>query len=112
MKKEVLIIVFILLLLLWWWNMRASTPEPIFDKQTQPEPVAERYTVKRGDSIWKIAKKRLPQSASNGQIMEYVIQISIDNGKDPALIDGILESGKNDPDLIFPGDILNILPYK
>jgi hypothetical protein len=44
--------------------------------------------------------------------MEYVIQISIDNGKDPALIDGILESGKNDPDLIFPGDILNILPYK
>lgn len=91
--------------------MRAAEPQPVA-MQTETEPKPERYTVKRGDSIWKIAKKRLPSGATNGQIMEYVIQISIDNGKDPALIDGILESGKNDPDLIFPGEILNIAPYK
>jgi nucleoid-associated protein YgaU len=112
MKKEALIVIFLLLLLIWWWNMQASAMDTILDPQTQPEPIVERYTVKRGDSIWKIARKRLPQTASNGQIMEYVIQISIDNGKDPAIIDGILESGKNDPDLIFPGEILNIAAYK
>lgn len=109
MKKEVIIVLILLLLLLYWWNMRALEPIQI-EMQTEAPP--ERYTVKRGDSIWKIAKKRLPSGASNGQIMEYVIQISIDNGKDPALIDDILESGKNDPDLIFPGEILNIEAYK
>jgi hypothetical protein len=108
MKKEVLIVVLILALLLYWWQSKANAPGPEIDVEPQPE----KYTVQKGDSIWKIAKRRLPVGASNGQIMNYVVQISIDNGKDPALIDGILESGKNDPDLIFPGEILNIYPYK
>lgn len=108
MKKEVLIVVLILAALLWWWQSKANEPAPKIE--IEPEP--EKYTVQKNDSIWKIAKKRLPIGATDGQIMNYVVQISIDNGKDPALIDGILESGKNDPDLIFPGEILNILPYK
>jgi hypothetical protein len=109
MKRELIIVLILLALLLYWWNSKAQEPEVM---PAAAEPVAERYVVKRGDSIWKIAKARLPQGASNGQIMQYVIEISIDNGKDPALIDGMLESGKNDPDLIFPGEILNIKPYK
>jgi nucleoid-associated protein YgaU len=109
MKRELVIVLILLALLLYWWNSRAQQPQMV---TSEAEPVAERYVVKRGDSIWKIAKARLPQGATNGQIMQYVIEISIDNGKDPALIDGMLESGKNDPDLIFPGEILNIKPYK
>jgi len=111
MKREVIIVLLLLALLLYWWNLRAQQPE-VMPAAAEAEPVAERYVVKRGDSIWKIAKARLPIGATNGQIMQYVIEISIDNGKDPALIDGMLESGKNDPDLIFPGEILNIKPYK
>jgi len=108
MKKEVLIVILILALLLWWWQSKANQDAP--EIKLQPEP--EQYTVKKGDSIWKIAKKRLPVGSTDGTIMNYVVQISIENGKDPAQIDGILKTGVNDPDLIFPGEILIIPPYK
>jgi nucleoid-associated protein YgaU len=93
---------------LYWWQFNANKLPPEIEIEPQPE----KYIVQKNDSIWKIAKRRLPVGASDGEVMNYVIQISIDNGKDPALIDGILQSGKNDPDLIFPGEILNIYPYK
>ena len=76
MKKEVLIVVLILALLLYWWQSKANAPAPEMEIEPQPE----KYTVVKGDSIWKIAKRRLPVGASNGQIMNYVVQISIDNG--------------------------------
>ena len=116
-KKKTILILLILALLFFWFNQRAKAqapvtiPEPEPDKA--PEPVqGEVYVVKRGDSIWKIAKARLPEGTSNATIFDYVKQISIDNGKDVSLIDGILTPGVNDPDLIYPGDILIINPFK
>lgn len=110
MKKEVLIVVLILALLLWLWSSKMNAQKPT-QTQTEPQPEAEIYTVQPGDSIWKIAKRRLPQGSSNSLIYDYVVQISEDNGKNPALIDGILTPGVNDPDLIFPGEVLTINPY-
>lgn len=113
MKKEVLIVVLILALLLWLWSSKVNAQPPV--KITPPdesEPAAENYTVKSGDSIWKIAKRRLPVGTSNELIYDYVVQISEENGKNPALIDGILQKNVNDPDLIYPGEILIITPYK
>ena len=114
MKKEVIIVIVILALLLWLWSskMNAQKPSPAanapVDENTTP---GENYTVQPGDSIWKIAKRRLPEGSSDSIIYDYVVQISEENGKNPALIDGKLQVGVNDPDLIYPGEILVINPY-
>jgi nucleoid-associated protein YgaU len=112
MKKEVIIVVLILALLLWLWSSKVNAQAPVITPPAdETEPVTESYTVKSGDSIWKIAKKRLPVGTSNEVIYDYVVQISEENGKNPALIDGVLQKNVNDPDLIYSGEILVINQY-
>ena len=63
-------------------------------KVEKPEPPAEFYTVVRGDSLSKIAKKYY------GDAMKYPV---------------IFEANKpmlTDPDLIYPGQVLRIPPVK
>jgi nucleoid-associated protein YgaU len=94
--------------------MNAKPPVNIDEPEPNPETDlidSENYIVQKGDSIWKIAKKRLPSGINNSVIFDYVRQIAQENGMSPELIDGILSKTPGDPDLIFPGDKLTIYPY-
>ncbi len=84
-------------------------PDPIIPPpKPPPKPDAEEYIIKKGDSIWKIAKSHLPKGSSNADIMAYTKQISAENGMNVKLIDGVLSKVPKDPDLIYPGGKLMI----
>ncbi len=66
-------------------------------------PTDELYTVKKGDSFWKIAKQHLPSGSSNADINDYMRQLAKDNALNTKLIDSVLSKIPKDPDLIYPG---------
>jgi hypothetical protein len=77
--------------------------DPVVPPPVPPSPTGEEYVIKKGDSIWKIAKAHLPSGASNDEIMRYTKQIASENGMNIKLIDSVLSKVPGDPDLIFPG---------
>jgi hypothetical protein len=88
------------------YNALEPKPDPVIPPPRPPkppDPTSEEYIIKKGDSIWKIAKSHLPKGASNADIMAYTKQIAGENGMNVKLIDGVLSKVPKDPDLIFPG---------
>jgi nucleoid-associated protein YgaU len=59
---------------------------------------ASLYVVRRGDTLWGIAKRYLPSGSSDAMILRYVRQIATANGL-------------SNPDLIFPDQELSIPVY-
>ena len=87
-----------------YWRRCPPPPDPIVPPPVPPTPpTGEEYVIKKGDSIWKIAKGHLPKGASNADILKYTRQIASQNGMNVKLIDGVLTKIPGDPDLIFPG---------
>jgi nucleoid-associated protein YgaU len=70
---------------------RAAAPAPAVEHEKEREPEVERYTVKRGDSLWKIAEERL------GDGTRYVELVALNE----AALDGR-------PDFLLPGTILRV----
>lgn len=71
---------------------REALAEPRADDQVQAaQPETERYTVKRGDSLWKIAEERL------GDGTRYVELVALNE----AVLDGR-------PDFLLPGTVLKV----
>ena len=68
--------------------MQLATPPAA---PTKPEPATERYTVKRGDSLWKIAEERL------GDGTRYVELVDLN---EPVL--------RGRPDFLLPGTVLKV----
>ncbi len=83
--------------------LKPPQPEPPIPVPPKPVETGETYTIKKGDSIWKIAKQHLPKGASNKEIMAFTKQIASENGMNVDLIDAVLTKVPGDPDLIFPG---------
>jgi len=83
--------------------LKPVKPDPPIPQPPQPKPTSDVYTIKKGDSIWKIAQSHLPKGAGNEEIMAYTRQIASQNGMNVKLIDGVLTKVPGDPDLIFPG---------
>ncbi|WP_036517449.1 LysM peptidoglycan-binding domain-containing protein [Nocardioides sp. J54] len=69
----------------------AAAPAPTVEHDQEREPEVERYTVKRGDSLWKIAEERL------GDGTRYVELVALNR----AVLDGR-------PDFLLPGTILRV----
>lgn len=71
----------------------AETPSATraVDRAQAVQPVTERYTVKRGDSLWKIAEERL------GDGTRYVELVTLNE----AVLDGR-------PDFLMPGTVLKV----
>lgn len=71
----------------------AAAPSPTLEheREKEKEPEVERYTVKRGDSLWKIAEDRL------GDGTRYVELVALNE----AVLDGR-------PDFLLPGTILRV----
>lgn len=90
----------------------ALEPNKVAVAPSAPVEKGKDYIIKKGDSIWKIAKAHLPSGASNSEIMEYTKQIASENGMKVELIDGVLSKIPKDPDLIFPGGKLIINKFK
>ena len=89
-----------------------SAPNAPIPQPPQPEAQGEMYTIKTGDSIWKIAKMKLGGTPSDSAIMAYTKQIASENGMNVKLIDSVLSKIPGDPDLIFPGGKLIINAFK
>ena len=87
---------------------KPNPPVPKPEPPVPPKPTSEVYTIKKGDSIWKIAKAHLPPGSGNADIMAYTKQIAAENGMNVKLIDAVLTKTPGDPDLIFPGGKLAI----
>jgi hypothetical protein len=83
--------------------LQPPPPQPPVPVPPTPQPTGEEYVIKKGDSIWKIAKSHLPKGSSNADIMAYTKQIASQNGMNVKLIDGVLTKVPGDPDLIYPG---------
>lgn len=82
---------------------KPNPPVPKPEPPVPPKPTSEVYTIKKGDSIWKIAKQHLPPGSNNREILAYTKQIAAENGMNVKLIDGVLTKVPGDPDLIYPG---------
>ena len=91
-------------------NPDPNSSDPILGKTELPASNDEEYTVKPGDSIWKIAKNKLGPNASKSEVDAEMKKIIAKNKqKNPAEADGIVKAGQNsDPDFIRPGDKLII----
>ena len=90
----------------------SKTPNPPVPKpEPTVSPESDIYTIKKGDSIWKIAKAKLGGGATNEEIMAYTKQIATENGMNVKLIDSVLSKVPGDPDLIFPGGKLIISKF-
>jgi len=87
-----------------------GSDSPIPQPPTAEEEGKE-YIIKKGDSIWKIAKAHLPDGSNNADILAYTKQISMENGMNVDLIDGVLTKVPGDPDLIYPGGKLILNPF-
>jgi hypothetical protein len=83
--------------------VKPNPPVPDPEPPVPPKPTSELYTIKKGDSIWKIAKMHLPSGSSNAEIMAYTKQIAAENGMNVKLIDAVLTKVPGDPDLIYTG---------
>jgi len=89
-------------------NPDPNSNEPILGKTELPTSTDEEYTVKRGDTIWGIAKKKLGPNATDAEVNAKMKDIIAKNkNKNPAEADGIVKAGQNsDPDFIVPGEKL------
>jgi hypothetical protein len=65
----------------------------------QEHPQSTEHEVKRGDSLWKIARENLPTGASNADIANYVNQIEVSNPMP-------------NPNLIMPGQSIKLPKYE
>ncbi|WP_183097489.1 LysM peptidoglycan-binding domain-containing protein [Nocardioides pelophilus] len=89
----------------------AAAPSPTVEHEEEKEPEVERYTVKRGDSLWKIAEERL------GGGTRYVELVALNeavlDGRPDFLLPGtilrvpIAETAPADPYVVRPGDTLS-----
>jgi len=91
-------------------NSDPNSSDSVLGKTDLPKSNEEAYTVKPGDSIWKIAKNKLGPNATNAEInAEKNRIISKNKNKNPAEADGIVKSGQDsDPDFLQVGDKLII----
>jgi hypothetical protein len=96
-----------------------------------PDPEIDLYTIKSGDSWWKVSSEHLPPGSSNKEILAYAKQLAADNGAEH-LYSGKLGSpglepdtwtdldtgrlvGKDvltDADKLFPGEEIQLTPFK
>ena len=106
-------------------------PKPKPDDVPGPEPTDSDYTIRKGDSWWKIAKENLPPGASNKEILAYTKQLASENGAEH-LYSGKygspgwkpdtwhdLDSGDyvgkdvlTDADKLYAGEVVKIVPFK
>ena len=90
-------------------NPDPNSSEPVLGKTPEVAPTEEEYTVKPGDSFWKIAKNKLGPNASNAEVNAEMKNIIAKNkNKNLAEADGVVKANQSDPDYLQVGDKLII----
>jgi nucleoid-associated protein YgaU len=104
MNRKITVIAFALLAAYFLLRKKAPGADP----GDAGSAKGDRYTVVSGDTLWAIAKRRLPAGSSNSAILTYVRAIAVANGMNLTLLDGVFTRTTGDPDAIFPGQVLTI----
>ena len=112
-------------------NFDPPPKPPVPPPPPPPDPEIDLYTIKSGDSWWKVAAEHSPPGSSNKEILAYAKQLAADNGAEH-LYSGKLGSpglkpdtwtdldtggivGKKvltDADKLFPGEEIKLTPFK
>jgi hypothetical protein len=90
-------------------NPDPNSSEPVLGKAQELAPSDQEYTVKPGDSFYKIAKNKLGPNATPAEVNAEMKNIIAKNkNKNLAEADGVVKANQSDPDYLQIGDKLII----
>lgn len=90
-------------------NPDPNSTEPVLGKTPELAPTDQEYTVKPGDSFYKIAKNKLGPNATPAEVNAEMKNIIAKNkNKNPEEADGVVKANQSDPDYLQVGDKLII----
>lgn len=109
-KKYLLILLALFLLIIISKRSKAAEAKPLpIPDENNLGTASTFYTVVKGDTLYKIARKFFPEEAGNptkDKILNFARQNAIANGFDWGKYDDVPSSDLNDPDTLKPGQKL------
>jgi hypothetical protein len=113
MNKKYLLVILAIVFLLWWTTKAKAAPKPTPapDNEIIPGTANTFYTVKSGDTLYKIVSGFWPEEAgapTREKILNFARQNAIANGFDWNKYDDKPTAALDDPDTLKPGQKLVI----
>lgn len=111
MNKKYLLVILAIVFLLWWTTKAKAAPKPAPVPNTPPDlgTASTNYTVKRGDTWYKIVSNFWPEEAgqkTREKLLNFARQNAIANGFDWGKYNDVPSSDLDDPDTLKPGQKL------
>ena len=114
MNKKYLLVILAIVFLLWWTNKAKAAPKPLPAPNINEDndlifSAANNYTVKKGDTWYKIAQAYWPEEAvapTKDKILLFAKQNAVANGFNWGKYDDVPSSDLKDPDTLKVGQKL------
>jgi len=111
MNKKYLLVILAIVFLLWWTTKAKAAPKPTAIPDTPPSlgTASTNYTVKKGDTWYKIVSIFWPEEAgqkTREKLLNFARQNAIANGFNWDKYDDKASADLDDPDTLKPGQKL------